>query len=623
MTDESVPTAELPRRAARLVEQGQWAEAAAVYDEIARRLPQDASAQLRAMAYWRQVGDLEQGADAAERAMQCASLAEAGRRLALELMVASGRQDAAAAAALRLLAEGPADRTNIRALLERLRTANGSWAEARRVLGLRRTEFSDEDLAFLARQFADAPEAQAAFYDEIAQRAPQDPAALRAMRYWRAAGDRDHGARAAERAQACAALDEPGRRIALELLTDAGRWDLVAAIALENLRTEALHRPRLRSIFAALESAGRGLADAGLILRDRRAEIASEDLAFVARQLTQVPDAAAALYDEIARRDPQDGGAQLKAMREWLALGELDAAATLAETAALDGVLDGDGRAFAAKVLRLAERSGRTREAANRRNPQEARQGPASGVEERYRAYVGPEPEYDLMGATQFRLLASLGLRSGHKLLDLGCGSLRAGRLLIPYLEPGNYHGIEPNAWLVEEGVKQQLGRDAIEIKQPRFDTNDRFDCSVFGERFDFIVAQSIFSHTGLALFRAGLASAAGALAPRGLILATFSEGPRNFPRGRDAEGWVYPGCCWYEREEVSELCAEAGLHFRFIPWKHPRQVWFLAAAAPEDLPDPAFDAHLSGYTWGVDYVRSPRRSDAMRLLLGSGVDEI
>ena len=37
-----------------------------------------------------------------------------------------------------------------------------------------------------------------------------------------------------------------------------------------------------------------------------------------------------------------------------------------------------------------------------------------------YMAYVGPPTQYDFMGATQFRLLCTLGLRAHHYLLDLG-----------------------------------------------------------------------------------------------------------------------------------------------------------------------------------------------------------
>src|ERR1700724_2187949 len=75
-----------------------------------------------------------------------------------------------------------------------------------------------------------------------------------------------------------------------------------------------------------------------------------------------------------------------------------------------------------------------------------------------FRAYVGPPRQFDFMGAPQFRLLTTLGLREHHSVLDFGCGSLRAGRLLIPYLLPGRYYGLEPNRWLVEDGISRQLG---------------------------------------------------------------------------------------------------------------------------------------------------------------------
>jgi len=47
--------------------------------------------------------------------------------------------------------------------------------------------------------------------------------------------------------------------------------------------------------------------------------------------------------------------------------------------------------------------------------------------DDHHMAYVGPPTQHDFMGATQFRLLCTLGLRAHHRLLDFGCGSLRAG----------------------------------------------------------------------------------------------------------------------------------------------------------------------------------------------------
>ena len=55
-----------------------------------------------------------------------------------------------------------------------------------------------------------------------------------------------------------------------------------------------------------------------------------------------------------------------------------------------------------------------------------------------YRAYVGPPGDYDRIAAMTFNLLTAVGLRQQHKVLDIGCGSLRVGRLLIPYLNKGN-----------------------------------------------------------------------------------------------------------------------------------------------------------------------------------------
>ena len=92
-----------------------------------------------------------------------------------------------------------------------------------------------------------------------------------------------------------------------------------------------------------------------------------------------------------------------------------------------------------------------------------------------YRAYIGPTSRYDFMGASQFRLATSMGLRSPHKLLDFGCGSLRVGKLFIPYLEKGNYFAIEPNRWLVEEGVAKELGQSILDLKCPSFSHNDDF----------------------------------------------------------------------------------------------------------------------------------------------------
>ena len=99
-----------------------------------------------------------------------------------------------------------------------------------------------------------------------------------------------------------------------------------------------------------------------------------------------------------------------------------------------------------------------------------------------YRAYVGPPEDYDLIAAMTFNLLTTLGLRQHHSLLDVGCGSLRIGRLLIPYLNRGKYFGVEPNEWLVDEGIRRELGETLVQIKRPTFFFSDSPDTHCAGE---------------------------------------------------------------------------------------------------------------------------------------------
>jgi len=208
-----------------------------------------------------------------------------------------------------------------------------------------------------------------------------------------------------------------------------------------------------------------------------------------------------------------------------------------------------------------------------------------------YKAYVGPPSQYDFMGATQFRLLCALGLRAHHSLLDVGCGSLRAGRLFISYLDANRYCGIEPNRWLIEEAIINQLGQDQIRIKNPRFDDNATFSTEMFAEKFDFVVAQSIFSHTGQDLTSMALENLGEALKPDGILAATFVEG-RNNSLGN---GWVYPDCVAYRPTQIRKFAVAAGLFVVRLPWYHPRQAWYLFSKDKTRLPSLGQRKHLTG----------------------------
>jgi len=197
-----------------------------------------------------------------------------------------------------------------------------------------------------------------------------------------------------------------------------------------------------------------------------------------------------------------------------------------------------------------------------------------------YRAYVGPPEDYDLIAAMTFNLLTTLGLRQHHSLLDVGCGSLRIGRLLIPYLNRGKYFGLEPHQWLVEAGIKHELGGEVLQIKRPTFFFTDSPDAltqkRVF---FDFALAQSIFSHCGLDLIRGWLSAISRSLARDGALVATFLPDEKDSAK----TGWVYPECVNYRSATLERTAAEANLRFQILDWKHPRQTWALFAAPKFD----------------------------------------
>jgi cyclopropane fatty-acyl-phospholipid synthase-like methyltransferase len=203
-----------------------------------------------------------------------------------------------------------------------------------------------------------------------------------------------------------------------------------------------------------------------------------------------------------------------------------------------------------------------------------------------YRAYVGPPEDYDLIAAMSFNLLTTLGLRQHHSLLDIGCGSLRIGRLLIPYLNRGRYFGIEPNEWLVHEGIRRELGETLVQIKQPRFFFSDSPEAMAQAKiKFDFALAQSIFSHSGLDLIKGWLSAISRTLARDGALVATFLIGEQDSAQ----TGWIYPDCVNYRPATVERAAADANFRFEILDWKHPRQTWALFAT-------PGFDS-----TWFKD----------------------
>ena len=189
-----------------------------------------------------------------------------------------------------------------------------------------------------------------------------------------------------------------------------------------------------------------------------------------------------------------------------------------------------------------------------------------------YKAYVGPIDRYDLMSALQFNLLTFFGLRANQKMLDIGCGSLRLGKLLIPYLDRGNYFGIEPNEWLVRDGFKNEIGNEVAEIKKPTFIDSMEFEISQFQKQFDYMIAQSIFSHTSKKQIETCLNEVKSNLNAKGFFLATFVHGKSDY----EGNEWVYPGIVQFTKRYIKKVLDENGLYGYNLEGFHPKQNWYV-----------------------------------------------
>ncbi|MGH8868829.1 MAG: class I SAM-dependent methyltransferase [Actinomycetes bacterium] len=221
---------------------------------------------------------------------------------------------------------------------------------------------------------------------------------------------------------------------------------------------------------------------------------------------------------------------------------------------------------------------------------------------------------WETVGRLQLDFLVGHGLRPHHRLLDVGCGTLRGGVRVAEYLEPGHYHGIEVNPSLLDTGYQRELTPHARErLPRENLRATDRFDCD-FGVPFDYAIAPSLFSHIPLNHIRLCLYRVAHVMAPGGRFFATFSEAPKDFPLDD-----VQPGArgAWTERNPFFYYRGDLAWAASFSPWKasyvgdwgHPRglkMVEFRRTAGRNGSPGPGRARSLAGL---IPHARSGRRS--------------
>jgi SAM-dependent methyltransferase len=192
------------------------------------------------------------------------------------------------------------------------------------------------------------------------------------------------------------------------------------------------------------------------------------------------------------------------------------------------------------------------------------------------------------------------GMSPESRVLDVGCGCMRAGYWLIRLLDPGCYCGIEPNQTMLDKGREYLLSPELIRAKRPQFDTNDRFDFSVFDKKFDVVLARSVWTHASKPQIETMLDSFVANSSKDAFFLTSYLPavllGSRGY-RDYKGESWIgrshqceRPGLVHHSRKWVEQECAKRSLHTKQLDYGvFNGQQWLKISCNEKLLTDPGY----------------------------------
>lgn len=162
------------------------------------------------------------------------------------------------------------------------------------------------------------------------------------------------------------------------------------------------------------------------------------------------------------------------------------------------------------------------------------------------------------LGQLQFDYLIGHGLQPGDRMLEIGCGNLRAGRLFIDYLNPGHYYGVDisPDILLAAQETVAEYG---LQAKLPNLTLVSDLTLGFLPpERFTVVHAHSVFSHSPIDVIDECLANVGRIMTRDGIFDFTFD-------RTEGEEHQVLREDFYYRTETLIALAGRHGLDAQFM----------------------------------------------------------
>lgn len=192
----------------------------------------------------------------------------------------------------------------------------------------------------------------------------------------------------------------------------------------------------------------------------------------------------------------------------------------------------------------------------------------------RHRDIVGGR--WDETGRIQMQLLLDAGLQPPHRLLDIGCGSLRLGCRAVPFLHPGHYWGTDLSGPLMQKGHAAELA-DKTRLPVSQLIEDADFSFPGVPDTIDFAIAFAVFTHLPLNHLRRALTQVRTRFpALQSFLFTVFlapdaqaSLRPVRQPDGVVTHDIRAPYHCL--AEDVLHLCRTSGFAAELHPTRLPR----------------------------------------------------